>query len=121
MHDDYFIQTTKELKVSGLIGHAISAGKKSGCIGETEIGIGQTSAWKLNSITPRTTTAIYFEVVTPAAQPLPLGSRGLIQFVTHYQHSSGQQRLRVTTIARTFAEAGSPAIAASLTRKPLPF
>jgi hypothetical protein len=31
------------------------------------------------------------------------GSRGLIQFVTHYQHLSAQQRLRVTTIARNFA------------------
>lgn len=110
---DIALQTTKELKVSGLIGHAISAGKKSACVGETEIGIGQTSAWKLNSITPRTSTAVYFEVVTPAGQALQPGSRGLIQFVTHYQHASGQQRLRVTTIARNFAEAGSPAIAAS--------
>ena len=42
----------KELKVSGLIGHAISAGKKLGCVGETEIGISQTSAWKINVITP---------------------------------------------------------------------
>ncbi|KAI6029823.1 hypothetical protein PISMIDRAFT_592982 [Pisolithus microcarpus 441] len=107
------VQTTKELKVSGLIGHAISAGKKSACVGETEIGIGQTSAWRLNAITPRTSTAVYFEVVTPAGQALQPGSRGLIQFVTHYQHSSGQQRLRVTTIARNFAEAGSPSIAAS--------
>ncbi|KAF9233404.1 hypothetical protein BU15DRAFT_90369 [Melanogaster broomeanus] len=107
------VQTTKELKVSGLIAHAISAGKKSACVGETEIGIGQTSAWKLNSITPRTSAAVYFEVVTPAGQALQPGSRGLIQFVTHYQHSSGQQRLRVTTIARNFAEAGSPSIAAS--------
>ncbi|KAI6010608.1 hypothetical protein PISMIDRAFT_18801 [Pisolithus microcarpus 441] len=104
------IQTTKELKVSGLIGYAISAGKKSACVGETEIGIGQTSAWRL---TPRTSTAVYFEVVTPAGQALQPGSRGLIQFVTHYQHSSGQQRLHVTTIARNFAEAGSPSIAAS--------
>ncbi|OBZ67637.1 Protein transport protein SEC23 [Grifola frondosa] len=87
------VQTTKELKVSGLIGHAISAAKKSPCVGETEI--------------------VYFEVVTPAGQPLQPGSRGLIQFVTHYQHASGQQRLRVTTIARNFAEAGSPSIAAS--------
>ena len=55
------VQTTKELKVSGLIGHAISAGKKSPCVGETEIGIGQTSAWKVNAITPRTSTAVYFE------------------------------------------------------------
>ena len=38
------VQTTKELKVSGLIGHAISANKKSGCVSETEIGIGGTSA-----------------------------------------------------------------------------
>jgi protein transport protein SEC23 len=108
-----FLQTTKELKVSGLIGHAISSGKKSACVGETEIGIGQTSAWKICSISPRTAKAVYFEVVTPAGQPLQPGSRGLIQFVTHYQHSSGQQRLRVTTIARNFAEAGSPTIAAS--------
>ncbi|KAF7365079.1 Protein transport protein SEC23 [Mycena venus] len=107
------VQTTKELKVSGLIGHAISAGKKSPCVGETEIGIGQTSAWKINVITPRTSTGVYFEVVTPAGQPLQPGSRGLIQFVTHYQHASGFQRLRVTTIARNFAEAGSPSIAAS--------
>lgn len=37
----------------------------------------------------------------------------MIQFVTHYQHSSGQYRLRVTTIARNFAEAGNPSISAS--------
>ena len=66
-------------------------------------------------ITPQTATAVYFEVVTPAGQPLhwQKGSCGLIQFVTHYQHSSGQQRLRVTTIARNFAETGSPNVAAS--------
>lgn len=99
--------------MSGLIGHAISGGKKSACVGETEIGIGQTSAWNINSISPRTSAAVYFEVVTPAGQPLQPGSRGLIQFVTHYQHSSGEMRLRVTTIARNFAEAGSPNIATS--------
>ncbi|KAF9648469.1 hypothetical protein BDM02DRAFT_3144262 [Thelephora ganbajun] len=107
------VQTTKELKVSGLIGHATSANKKSACVGETEIGIGQTSAWNINVITPKTSAAVYFEVVTPAGQPLQQGSRGLIQFVTHYQHSSGEMRLRVTTVARNFAEPGSPNIAAS--------
>ena len=98
------VQCTKELRVSGLIGHAVSANKKSSCVGETEIGIGQTSAWKLCSITPRTSEAIYFEVVSRAGQPVAPGSRGLIQFVTHYQHSSGQYRLRVTTIARNFSD-----------------
>jgi protein transport protein SEC23 len=58
-------------------------------------------------LTPQTAEAVYFEVVTPAGQPLQQGSHGLIQFVAHYKHSSGQQRLRVTTIARNFAEAGS--------------
>ncbi|KAG2357507.1 hypothetical protein BDR07DRAFT_1420228, partial [Suillus spraguei] len=81
--------TTKELRVSGLIGHVISAGKKSACVGETEIGIGQTSAWRI-SITSRTSAAIYFE------------------------HSPEQMRLRVTTIACNFAEANSPSIASRL-------
>ena len=75
--------------MSGMIRHGISAGKKSPCVGETGIGIGQTSAWKANAIVPRTAAGVYFEVVTPAGQPLQPGPRGLIQFVTHYQHSSG--------------------------------
>ncbi|WFD01160.1 GTPase-activating protein S23 [Malassezia yamatoensis] len=107
------VQTTKELKVSGLIGHAVSAAKKSASVGETEIGIGGTSAWRLCSLTPRTSEAVYFEVATPAGQALQPGSRGLIQFVTHYQHASGQYRLRVTTIARNFADADSGQIAMS--------
>ncbi|KAI6046569.1 hypothetical protein EDC04DRAFT_2994991 [Pisolithus marmoratus] len=37
----------------------------------------------------------------------------LIQIATHYQYSSGQQCLRVTTVARNCAEAGSSSIAAS--------
>ncbi|KAI6046575.1 hypothetical protein EDC04DRAFT_2598008 [Pisolithus marmoratus] len=37
----------------------------------------------------------------------------LIQIATHYQYSSGQQCLRVMTVARNCAEAGSSSIAAS--------
>ena len=107
------VLTTKELKISGVIGHVISANKKSPSVGETEIGIGQTSAWKVCSLTPKTSLATYFEVVTPAGQPLGPNQSGLIQFVTHYQHASGQYRLRVTTVARTFHEGGHPAIAQS--------
>lgn len=106
------VQTTKELKISGVIGHVISANKKSPCVGETEIGIGQTSAWKICSLTPKTSLACYFEIVTPAGQPLQPNQPGLVQFVTHYQHASGQYRLRVTTVARTFHEGGHPNIAA---------
>ncbi|KAG2232178.1 hypothetical protein INT48_004106 [Thamnidium elegans] len=106
------VQTTRELKVCGMIGHAVSNNKKSSYVGETEIGIGNTSSWKMSSITPSTTNGIYFEVVNQAT-PFTPGSRGLIQFVTHYQHSSGQFRLRVTTVARNFAEGQSPEIANS--------
>jgi protein transport protein SEC23 len=37
----------------------------------------------------------------------------LIQFVTSYQHSSGQNRLKVTTIARSWVDANAPDIPAS--------
>ncbi|KAG8844439.1 GTPase-activating protein S23 [Serendipita sp. 411] len=109
------VQTTKELKISGMIGHGISANKKSGTVGETEIGIGGTSAWKISVLSPRTSLGVYFEVVAgsgSAATPMAPNSRGIIQFVTHYQHSSGQFRLRVTTVARNFAESGSPQLGA---------
>lgn len=79
------VQTSKELKVSGAIGHLTSAQKKSACVGETEIGVGQTSAWKIGSINPRTTLGVYFEVVSPSGQPVQQNSRGLIQFITHFK------------------------------------
>ncbi|ORX93438.1 copii coat protein [Basidiobolus meristosporus CBS 931.73] len=106
------VQTTKELRVSGLIGQAISVEKKSPCVGETEIGIGGTSAWKFCGISPRTSAAIYFEVSNQSNSLAP-GSRGLIQFVTHYQHANGEYRLRVTTVARNLGETNSPEIAMS--------
>ena len=35
----------------------------------------------------------YFEVVNQHNAPIPQGGRGAIQFVTQYQHSSGQRRI----------------------------
>ncbi|KAJ3289892.1 GTPase-activating protein S23 [Borealophlyctis nickersoniae] len=107
------VQTTRELRVCGLIGPAVSANKKSACVGETEIGIAGTSAWKFCGINPKTTASLYFEVANQQQGAVQQGSRGLVQFVTLYQHSSGQYRLRVTTVARNWAEANSPEIPAS--------
>jgi protein transport protein SEC23 len=56
------VQTTKELKVCGLIGPAVSAEKKGPSVGETEIGVSGTCAWKFCGISPKTTVAVYFEV-----------------------------------------------------------
>ncbi|KAJ3056134.1 GTPase-activating protein S23 [Rhizophlyctis rosea] len=107
------VQTTRELRVCGLIGPAISANKKTACVGETEIGIAGTSAWKFCGITPKTTASLYFEVAAQQQQAVQPGSRGLVQFVTLYQHASGQYRLRVTTVARNWADVNSPEIPAS--------
>lgn len=111
------VKTTKELKVSGLIGHAISLGNKSTYVGETEIGIGGTSTWKMAGLMPRSSFGIYFEIVSQAATAANMrgnqGPQGSIQFTTHYTHSSGSQRLRVTTINRPLRDGGSPEIAQS--------
>jgi len=110
------VLTTKELKVTGLIGHAISINKKSSSVGETECGIGNTCSWKMCGINPSSSYGIYFEIAgqggpTQVQQGPQLG---LIQFLTYYQHSSGQYHLRVTTIARNMSgPSGDPAIAQS--------
>ena len=75
-----------------------------------EIGISGTSAWRFCGITPTTTAALYFEIVNQAT-PVAPGTRGLVQFVTHYQHANGQFRLRVTTAARTYVVGLGPATA----------
>ncbi|KIV96928.1 protein transporter sec23 [Exophiala mesophila] len=108
--------TTKELKVTGLIGHAVSANKKSSSVSETECGIGNTSAWKMCGIDPTSSYGIYFEVANQGG-PAPMQQgpqRGMMQYLTYYQHSSGQYHLRVTTVARNLSgPAGDPALAQS--------
>jgi len=77
---------------------------KSGAISDQEIGVGGTSQWKFCGLTPSTTSAIFFEVVNQHGAPIPQGGRGCVQFITHYQHSSGVRRVRVTTLARNWAD-----------------
>ncbi|KAK7815806.1 hypothetical protein U0070_025266 [Myodes glareolus] len=76
-----------------------------GVIGE--LGVGGTSQWKICGLDPTSTLGIYFEVVNQHNAPIPQGGRGAIQFVTQYQHSSTQKRIRVTTVARNWADAQS--------------
>jgi len=110
------VVTTKELKVTGLIGHAVSLNKKSSAVGETECGIGNTSAWKMCGIDPTASYGVYFEIANQGG-PVPVqqgAQRGMMQFLTYYQHSSGQYHLRVTTVARNLSgPAGDPALAQS--------
>lgn len=99
------VKCSRELKVSGAIGPCISMNIKSGSVSDTEIGIGGTCQWKFCGVTPNTTVAVFFEVVNQHNAPIPQGGRGCIQFITQYQHPSGQKRVRVTTVARNWADA----------------
>ncbi|KAJ1976842.1 GTPase-activating protein S23 [Dimargaris xerosporica] len=107
------VLTSKELKICGLIGHAVSAERKTPNISDTEIGIGSTSAWKFCGLTPKSTYAVYFDVANQQSQALQPGTRAVIQFITHYQDSLSRYRLRVTTVARNWTEGRSPEIPAS--------
>ncbi|XP_072284650.1 protein transport protein Sec23A [Pyxicephalus adspersus] len=101
------IKTSREIKISGAIGPCVSLNAKGPCMSENEIGTGGTCQWKICGLCPTTTLAVYFEVVNQHNAPIPQGGRGAIQFVTQYQHSSGQRRIRVTTVARNWADAQS--------------
>lgn len=111
------VVTTKELKVTGLIGHAVSSNKKSTSVGETECGIGNTCMWKMPGIDPQASYGIYFEIASqggPNQMQTQGPQKGMAQFLTYYQHSSGQYHLRVTTVARNLSgPSGDPAIAQS--------
>nr|XP_042117231.1 protein transport protein Sec23A [Peromyscus maniculatus bairdii] len=100
-----YLQTSREIKISGAIGPCVSLNSKGPCVSENEIGTGGTCQWKICGLSPTTTLAMYFEVVNQHNAPIPQGGRGAVQFVTQYQHSSGQRRIRVTTIARNWADA----------------
>jgi protein transport protein SEC23 len=90
------VLTTKELKVTGLIGHAVSANKKSVSVGETECGIGNTCLWRMSGIDPEASYGIYFEIAGQGGPNQMAGGpqKAIMQFLTKYQHSSGQYHLR---------------------------
>ncbi|ESN95356.1 hypothetical protein HELRODRAFT_185982 [Helobdella robusta] len=100
------VKTSKELKVQGCIGSCTSMSNKTGTnISETEVGVGGTCQWRMCGLYPNTTYAFFFEVANQHNAPIPQGGRGYIQFITQYQHSSGQRRIRVTTLARNWFDA----------------
>jgi protein transport protein SEC23 len=105
---------TKEVRVSGAIGAAAPLPARPGCAAsEVEVGMGGTTAWRLCTLTPSTALAVYFEVVNQHSNPLPEGSPLYLQFATTYTAGDGARRLRVSTLARAWADAsGSPAVAA---------
>lgn len=101
------VKTSKELKISGAIGACISMNIKGPNVSDTETGLGGTCQWKICALTPNTTIGLFFDVNNQHNASIPQGGRGCIQFITQYQHPSGIKRVRVTTIARNWADANT--------------
>lgn len=103
------VKMSRDIRVSGLIGNAIGQNNKNGYVAETSVGIGGTNSWKLGGILPRSTYALYFDVVNtkqPTATMNETQPQAFIQFLTYYQHASGYFRLRVTTVSRSLSTPG---------------
>ena len=112
------VKTSSDLKLQGLIGHASAVKTKTEAsnVSDSEIGIGGTSSWKMSSLSPRHTYAVFFEIVNPGASAEVMTDRPKLaytQFITSYEHSSGTNRVRVTTVANQMLSFGNPAIASS--------
>lgn len=112
------VNTSRDFKVSGAMGHCVSLDKKGPVVSETEVGQGGTYAWSLGAVDPCSTVTLYFDVTgKEAGGTAAPGKRHHLQLVTVYQHSKGAYRMRVTTIAGEWssdAPTGPPlAVAAS--------
>jgi len=97
------VVSSREVKVCGAIGHVTSMQKKASNVAETEIGVGSTASWKLNTVDRQSTFCFYFETAKqPAAGQPP--QHGFLQFITQYHTSSGQRMMRVTTLRRVWSD-----------------
>nr|CAI9691256.1 unnamed protein product [Rangifer tarandus platyrhynchus] len=92
------------MKVAEVIGRCVSLNVKGPCVSEKELGVGGKTQWKICGLDPTATLRIYFEVVTQHNARIPQGGRGAIQFFLHYQQSRTQRRIRVTAVARNWAD-----------------
>jgi protein transport protein SEC23 len=102
------VLTSREFKVSGAIGPCSSLKKGGPSVSEMETGEGGTTAWSLGGIDPSTSIGIYFDIAAGGGGGGAAGGAGAgamstrrphLQIQTTYTHSSGVQRLRVTTTA----------------------
>lgn len=102
-------RTNKDLQIQGLIGHATALPlrkENADSVSPIVVGEGNTTAWKLCSVNPQSTYAIYFDKLDSAAT-----GRTYMQFTFYYQHPDGAYRIRVTTYALgVIADADAPAL-----------
>ncbi|EGW29961.1 uncharacterized protein SPAPADRAFT_144148 [Spathaspora passalidarum NRRL Y-27907] len=96
------IKTSPDLKIEGLLGNATALpfnktithnSRMFSIHNDSKIGESGTNSFKLCNVNPQSTYAIFLEKLDSS------GGASTIQFLFHYQHPSGEMRLRVTTVA----------------------
>uniref|UniRef100_A0A1I7U4G3 Protein transport protein SEC23 n=1 Tax=Caenorhabditis tropicalis TaxID=1561998 RepID=A0A1I7U4G3_9PELO len=92
------------IKIEGVLGCCASGNVRNANVSDQEMGIGGTCQWKFGAISPRTTIGVVFEIAAQHGTAVPQGGRGMVQFVTQYQHADGRKRIRVTTTCRSWAD-----------------
>ncbi|KAL3678997.1 hypothetical protein R1sor_021953 [Riccia sorocarpa] len=102
------VNCSKDVRIQGTIGPCASLEKKGVSCAETVVGQGNTSAWKMCGLDRSTTLAVFFEIVpsvqSSATPAQPISQQFFIQFLTHYQHTDGNMRLRATTVRRRWVD-----------------
>ncbi|KAK9273791.1 hypothetical protein L1049_018601 [Liquidambar formosana] len=99
------INCSKDIKVQGIIGPCASLEKKGPLCSETVVGQGSSSAWKMCGLDKATSLCLIFEIAkkdSSDAISQSASNQFYFQFLTYYQHSSGQMRLRATTLSRRY-------------------
>ncbi|XVF41273.1 hypothetical protein PTKIN_Ptkin01aG0267500 [Pterospermum kingtungense] len=97
------INCSKDIKVQGILGPCASLEKKGPLCSDTIIGQGSTGAWKMCGLDQATSLCLIFEIVKkemPDATVQSSSNQFYFQFLTYYQHSTGEMRFRVTTLSR---------------------
>ncbi|XP_052169845.1 protein transport protein SEC23-like [Diospyros lotus] len=97
------VNCSKDIRIQGILGPCASLDKKGPICSEIVIGQGNTTAWKMCGLDKATSLCLLFEVVkkdSPETIVQSANNQFYFQFLTYYQHTSGQMRLRVTTLSR---------------------
>ncbi|OVA18466.1 zinc finger protein [Macleaya cordata] len=97
------VNCSKDIKVQGILGPCASLEKKTPLCSDTIVGQGNTSAWKMCGLDKATSLCLVFDIVkkdSPDAIGQPTSNQFYFQFLTYYQHTNGQMRLRATTLSR---------------------
>ncbi|CAH1448132.1 unnamed protein product [Lactuca virosa] len=97
------ITCSKDVKIQGVLGPCASLEKKGPLCADTTVGQGGTTAWKMCGLDKSTSLCLIFDITKkeiPDVAGQAVNNQFYFQFLTYYQNSNGQMRLRATTLSR---------------------